>query len=1123
MEPEGATTFQVAIAWPIWAGGYPTVDEALAAIEGRAAEIVSVLDVDEPASSSPRVNVEFGPGDHRELADLNSRGTAPNSVLGAVRIDATADGSGSTDAVRRVFEAFVGDHMPGARQGANLYDVRVEQLPVGTPSADAPLVAWIDLLCAAAGRAVADRLRDLARTAGGLHWQRFMRGDSDTALLTRSTTLLALLRYDPEIAAVFEEAGLQEKEMASELGDPQTDRRFPLAVHADLRSSIVSYIARHPERGQLDVVDLAIAVVDSARDTATGRLGGRLAVFDVDADAVVSALEARSDAAATSVRIVEYAREIAGRGSRVGGVGDVLAAISIESSSYERSLLQQSVDLLYWRPTTDPDHVLVGLGAVDSQLREELDRAGVWLPLLTTIVPGDVADGDLAELVRSVRIEHRFSSDRASETDQLGITGEVNALSDVLVDREVAPPLAVGLFGRWGSGKSFFMDQMRSRIDKRTRDRPHGQQVLQIRFNAWHYADTSLWASLAVEIFERLADPEPVEPAANDAWLAGKGDPNRDRREAILKELETYRTAHAALEAQHQQLLDRRADLVSQRAAAQRAREATAGTRLRDVTTAVLAQPTVKDKLDGLGRALGVTPAIEELPRMAAELRTTGGYIAALSQRVRHPRAVAWLAAAFVVVLTIAVAVVVRADALRGWSLTTLLAMIAVAAGTVASAARLLRGSASAVNQVLRLITDTMATVEEETATQRAELTAEERVLEAQVAAHDEQIAQANAALADVDERIAAADAAVASLSVGQTLYAFLADRAAGYQRHLGIVGMLHRDFLMLDAQLRAFRQRPETDVVIAGYERIVLYIDDLDRCAPEKVLEVLEAVHLLLALPLFVVVVGVDPRWLKRSLRHSYRKLGDRRRDGPDPYLDSMPIEYLEKIFQIPFIVPPMTATGFTDLIASLAPGAVAAASADVVREMMPTAPHHEEVGLATDAPSRAALPLEPGAPAAVGTRRPGLLGVQPDKQGTTGARSVDLTLQEVAFAAELGPLVASPRAAKRLVNTYRLLRSTQLVVAGSRLLGNDRHVGEYQAMLTLLAIAAGFPAEAERVLAALERSNEQTWQRFVEALDARLLVTGALQRTLPITDLKDLEPFRRWGPVVARFTFSI
>ncbi|MEZ5024500.1 MAG: P-loop NTPase fold protein [Chitinophagales bacterium] len=41
--------------------------------------------------------------------------------------------------------------------------------------------------------------------------------------------------------------------------------------------------------------------------------------------------------------------------------------------------------------------------------------------------------------------------------------------------------------------------------------------------------------------------------------------------------------------------------------------------------------------------------------------------------------------------------------------------------------------------------------------------------------------------------------------------------------------------------------------------ERIVLYIDDLDRCPPKKVVEVLQAIHLILAFPLFVVVVGVD------------------------------------------------------------------------------------------------------------------------------------------------------------------------------------------------------------------------------------------------------------------------
>jgi hypothetical protein len=42
---------------------------------------------------------------------------------------------------------------------------------------------------------------------------------------------------------------------------------------------------------------------------------------------------------------------------------------------------------------------------------------------------------------------------------------------------------------------------------------------------------------------------------------------------------------------------------------------------------------------------------------------------------------------------------------------------------------------------------------------------------------------------------------------------------------------------------------------------RIVLFIDDLDRCDPDRVVKVLEAVYLLLAVKLFVVVVGVDAR----------------------------------------------------------------------------------------------------------------------------------------------------------------------------------------------------------------------------------------------------------------------
>ena len=56
---------------------------------------------------------------------------------------------------------------------------------------------------------------------------------------------------------------------------------------------------------------------------------------------------------------------------------------------------------------------------------------------------------------------------------------------------------------------------------------------------------------------------------------------------------------------------------------------------------------------------------------------------------------------------------------------------------------------------------------------------------------------------------------------------------------------------------------------------RIVLYIDDLDRCPEDKVIEVLRTAHLLLAFPLFVCVVAVDPRWVSRSLRNAPGLLG--------------------------------------------------------------------------------------------------------------------------------------------------------------------------------------------------------------------------------------------------------
>ncbi len=104
----------------------------------------------------------------------------------------------------------------------------------------------------------------------------------------------------------------------------------------------------------------------------------------------------------------------------------------------------------------------------------------------------------------------------------------------------------------------------------------------------------------------------------------------------------------------------------------------------------------------------------------------------------------------------------------------------------------------------------------------------------------------------------------------------------------------------------------------LPGIDRIVIFIDDLDRCPAAEVVRVLEAVNLLFGFELFVVVVAVDSRWLLRSLDRTFSEAFDAK-DGAAP----TPQHYLEKIIQIPFWLQPMQADGYERLVTSLA-GAV-------------------------------------------------------------------------------------------------------------------------------------------------------------------------------------------------------
>jgi KAP family P-loop domain len=203
----------------------------------------------------------------------------------------------------------------------------------------------------------------------------------------------------------------------------------------------------------------------------------------------------------------------------------------------------------------------------------------------------------------------------------------------------------------------------------------------------------------------------------------------------------------------------------------------------------------------------------------------------------------------------------------------------------------------------------------------------EKQAAELHQAETDEALAEAK--LHDLDAAIAELDRKLLELEPGRRLYQFIAERAASndYRNQLGVVSLVRRDFtelVNLMSEWRSTHTTSEHDEELKPIDRIVLYIDDLDRCDPEQVVNVLQAVHLLLAMPLFLVVVGVDPRWLLRALRTRYQGiLGAGAVEETDESLgfaESTPQNYLEKIFQVPFVLPEMNSAGFAQLIRSTA-----------------------------------------------------------------------------------------------------------------------------------------------------------------------------------------------------------
>lgn len=100
---------------------------------------------------------------------------------------------------------------------------------------------------------------------------------------------------------------------------------------------------------------------------------------------------------------------------------------------------------------------------------------------------------------------------------------------------------------------------------------------------------------------------------------------------------------------------------------------------------------------------------------------------------------------------------------------------------------------------------------------------------------------------------------------------------------------------------------------------RLVVFVDDLDRCLPEKAIEVLEVIKLFLDVENCVFVLGLDQEVIARGIEMKYKEFGAKQDGDKEQKFTIEGVRYLEKIIQLPFQIPPVEQSDMGDFVHGL------------------------------------------------------------------------------------------------------------------------------------------------------------------------------------------------------------
>lgn len=804
---------------------------------------------------------------------------------------------------------------------------------------------------------------------------------------------------------------------------------------------------------------------------------------------------------------------------------------------FDMDLLEQKVNVI------DGRLAVWGLAQLEPELRKFLDRFNFLAIIedeykeMSKIPPRELLRGSVQsqdQVTEEKKGEPRkrktgepyfppvagYISDRVSDdaADLLNIEREVANIANVLTFKQVQPPLAIGLFGDWGSGKSFFMGKLRKYLAKISghyleEEKKTGVEALwcsrvaQIEFNAWHFSDANLWASLVTRIYEGL-----------DRELRGDKEMAEELKKKIIEsQIQETKEKTLVAESQLNQAKERvgKANEVLQ--SKKKAREEKEDTfkKLIDSLSDLIKDSSVKHSLKKAARTLGIPNAAESyeaLEELKDELKTVSGKFTAVTMSLFNSPVTLLLMVTLVILLPIGITYCIER---WGGLLTELSRRMAEMSTFLVSLVGWLQAQVRRGMRSIHVVEDALQKArnnrQKRVETDGKVIQAEKALVEAQI---EEQAARTH--LEGAQTELQRLQDELQELRPERKLQRLIEERTntGAYAMHLGIISSIRSDFENMSRLLTdMIEERRDLKNSKPPIQRIILYVDDLDRCKPERVVEVLEALHLLLFFPLFVVVVAVDPRWLRHSLSQHYPATLSA--NGKVVMLDghvgmslySTPQDYLEKIFQIPFALRPVEKGGYQSLVNDL----LKPLPKRGVKGAIPPLGQNQETGkVATPAggqflaaegkQSNVSEPLGQGL-----TKH----GQQDIEQGNEPIEPpfVPIPPNQLKFTdwekedmQKLWPMFRTPRTVKRFVNIYRLLRAGLVTDKSVKEFeGEKQSPGEYQVALLLLAAITGFPNEATR---------------FLYRLDAWLDEQELSQRDTTASNWRDIIQFLRAEP---------